>query len=170
MGPAVYPRAVSRRPPQYLFVCTANINRSPAAAAVAKERLTSEHFIAAQIRSASALGWDGYEAGAYTMDAMRELGFDLREHRSSPLTAEVCDWADKIVVMEPGHARRVLELAPHVEDRVLGLWDWMEGLDHVPDPQGEDLDTHRVCMKRIQGATERLVDDLVAELRAARRR
>jgi len=166
----VYPRGVSLHPPRYLFVCTANINRSPAAAAFAEQRLSNEHFIAGQIQSASALGWDDVEAGAYTMDAMRELGFDLRSHRSQALTAELIDWADRVVVMEPAHARKVLSLQPAAEDKTVGLWDWLEGYDHVPDPQGQDLDVHRECMERIGQAVEALVDQFVAERRAARKR
>ena len=155
-------------PPRWLFVCTANINRSPAAASWG-EQLLAERFVAAEIRSAGTHAWQGAEAGAYTIDAMRELGQDLRAHRSQPLDPELLRWADEIVVMEPMHAETALTLEPSCEPRLRRLWTWIPGsFEEVPDPQGQDLDAHRAAVRLIGQALEVLVEERLAARRAAR--
>lgn len=151
-------------------MCTANINRSPTAAAFAQRTLTHDHFIAADVRSASARGWSGEPAGAYTIDAMRELGFDLREHVSRAMSVDLLGWADKVIVMEDDHAERAIAMAPDAEPRIVRLWHFLdEEHGHMPDPHGQDLDNHREAVRRIQGAVAKLVDELLTEWRAAAR-
>ncbi len=146
-----YPRAVPRRAPRYLFVCTANINRSPIAAAWAA-RLLEDRFVAADIRSAGTHARAGSAAAAYATDAMRELGFDLRSHRSSPLDAELLVWADHVVVMEPMHADVARSLLGGVDEvsKIQGLWLHQAlPADHVADPQGQSLDVYRASALEI---------------------
>ncbi|MEE2828802.1 MAG: hypothetical protein VX498_06420 [Myxococcota bacterium] len=162
---------MTRRPPRYLFVCTANINRSPMAAAWA-ERLFAERLVAVEVRSAGTHAWSGGEAAAYAVDAMRELGFDLRSHRSQPLDRELVHWADHVVVMEPGHARITRsindESLPGSEGRtqVEGLWPHLaEAESEVPDPQGMDLSEYRRSASSIGVAVGSLVESHLAATR-----
>ena len=160
-----YPPPVSTRPPRYLFVCTANINRSPMASTWAEHYLT-QHFVAGEIRSAGTHAWKGAEAGAYAIDAMREHGFDMRSHRSQPISSELLDWADHVVVMEPMHSEVV---GPKVEpSKLIELWDYVDGADHIADPQGHPLEAFRRAAGEIEGAVSRLISRQVAERRAAR--
>jgi len=147
------------------MVCTANINRSPMAEFHASKQL-ADRFVAADVRSAGTHAWEGNEAGAYTIDAMRELGFDLRPHRTSSLTHELIEWADHVVVMEPMHAEVVLRGGG--EDKLVELWCWIPGADLVVDPQGKPLDDHREAATRIGRATEAMVVEHLAARRAAR--
>jgi protein-tyrosine-phosphatase len=152
------------RPPRYLFVCTANINRSPMGAAWV-ERYLTERFVAGEIRSAGTHAWEGAEAGAYTIDAMRELGFDLRQHRTTPLSAELVEWADHVVVMEPMHAEVVSKVAP---DKVVRLWHWIDGAEEVDDPQGQPLEAHHRAAANIGEAVGKMVAEHLAARRARR--
>lgn len=155
------------RPPRYLMVCTANINRSPMAEYHAREAL-ADRFVAAEIRSAGTHAWAGEEAGAYTVDAMRELGFDLRKHRTTPLSRELLEWADHVVVMEPLHAEVVSIQGG--QDKLVQLWDWIDGADEVVDPQGKPLDDHREAATRIGRAITAMVADHLAARRTAHQR
>jgi protein-tyrosine-phosphatase len=156
------------RPARYLFVCTANINRSPVAAAWA-ERAFAEQFVAVEVKSAGTHAWPGMEAGAYTVDAMRELGVDLRAHRTTRLDGDLLRWADHVLVMEPGHAEICTQLAPEVEPRIAGLWAWLgEEWQFVPDPHGEALDVHRANVRLIGDAVRKMAAAHVAARRAAR--
>lgn len=155
-----YPQAVSRHAPRYLFVCTANINRSPIAAAWAA-RLLEDRFVAADIRSAGTHARTGDAAAAYAIDAMRELGFDLRSHRSSPLDAELLSWADHVVVMEPMHAEVARRLLGGAEElgKVQGLWlHQAVPAKHVADPQGQSLDVYRGSAREIGNSLKALLD------------
>jgi len=158
------------RASRYLFVCTANINRSPTAAAWAEHHL-AERFVSAEIRSAGVAAWEGAEASAYAIDVMRELGIDMREHRSQPISAELLHWAEHIVVMEPGHRDHILSLLPEVEPRITGLWSYLsETVDHVPDPHRQAIDVFRASCISIGAAIEKLIIEHLAARRAARRR
>ena len=162
-----YPPTVAPRSPRYLFVCTANINRSPIAAAWAR-RLLEDRFVVGEIRSAGTHAWEGAEAGAYAIDAMRELGFDLRSHRSQRLSKELLDWADQVVVMEPMHAEVACELLGPSGDRskILQLWeDLPEQADHVWDPQGQALEVYRTSARVIGQSLEVLLVRLLSERR-----
>lgn len=156
-------------PPRVLFVCTANMNRSPTAAAWAN-KLFAERFVTAQIRSAGTHAWDGGPASANATQAMAELDFDLRTHRSQPIRAELLDWADHVVVMEPMHRDVILESAPEYADKILPMWDFIEdGGDHVVDPQGHEYEAFRRSAAEIGEATAKLVVHILAERRARRR-
>lgn len=154
------------RPPRYLFVCTANINRSPTAAAWA-EKAWSERFVAAEIRSAGTHAWEGNPAGAYATDAMRELGVDLRAHRSQPLTLDLVAWADYVVVMEGMHADIADQLG--AGDSLVRLWEFIdEEVHEVTDPQGGPLEDYQLAARVIRDAVNRMVTAHVAARRAAR--
>ena len=155
------------RPTRYLFVCTANVNRSPTAA-VWTEHHFAQRFVSCDIRSAGTHAWEGMEAGAFMVDAMRELGFDLRAHRSTPLSQELADWADHIVVMQPEHWGFVEELAPEAAKGLIAMWEYIEPeATHVVDPQGGDLEGFRHCARELDSACHALVD---AQLLARRKR
>lgn len=156
-------------PPRVLFVCTANMNRSPTAAAWAAELFT-KRFVTAQIRSAGTHAWDGGPASANATQAMQELGFDLRSHRTRLISAEALGWADHVVVMEPMHRDRILEFAPEVESKIVPMWDFIEGTpEHVVDPQGHEYEAFQRSAAEIGQATAKLVDWILAERRARRR-
>lgn len=77
-----------------LFVCTANLNRSPTAAELFRD--SPQH--------------EAKSAGVHPAAATR-------------LTRQAVEWADKVFVMEDWHARKVEELAPGADVEVLGIPD-----------------------------------------------
>lgn len=157
-------------PPRYLFVCTANLNRSPMAAAWA-QRHFERSFVAADVRSAGTHAGGRQTAAAYTIDVMREEGFDLRAHRSQRVTADLLQWADKAVVMEPMHHELLCELAPQFAERVVGLWPFLPvESDAVPDPHEQDLTVYRHCRDLIAVATRAFVEQELKERRSRRQR
>jgi len=152
-------------PIRYLFVCTANINRSPMAATWAEHHL-AQRFVMAEIQSAGTHGWDGAEAGAYAIDAMRELGHDMRAHRSRAITQELIDWADHVVIMEPMHEDVIGERV--AAGKLIRLWDYVDGADHIEDPQGHALAAFRNTATSIGGAILTMVVAHLAARRAQR--
>jgi len=159
----------SIRATRYLFVCTANINRSPTAAAWAEHHL-AEHFVSADIRSAGVAAWQGAEASAYAIDVMREQGMDMRAHRSQPTNSELLLWADHIIVMEPGHAAHIIQMEPEVEERIIGLWRYLsDEAEEVYDPHRQTIDVFRTSCASLGEAVKRLIVEHLAARRAARK-
>jgi protein-tyrosine-phosphatase len=122
------------RPHRLLFVCTANICRSPMAEALARHH-ARERGLPLETKSGGVMGIEGRPADAMAVRVLSEIGVDLSRHKSSGLDAEKVEWADYILVMELDHARRVREEWPDVEDRILMLGNF-GGLVDVSDPMG----------------------------------
>lgn len=111
-----------------LFVCTANVSRSP----YAHVRM-SELFGQAGVRVASA-GVPGTEGRA--MDPAMEvlLPFEDEEalaHRSRILSAEILRESDVVLTMEFAHHMRILDQWPDAVGRVFGLRQFVDGLERV---------------------------------------
>ena len=144
-----------------VFVCTGNTCRSPMAAALFRLRVGENS------------GWEAASAGTYAspgspasgnaISALRELGIDLSHHRSQPLTVELVEMADLIVVMTADHRAQILHAMPEVEDRVFLIKSF--GTTRVPadvsDPFGGSLDTY----KRIRDEIDRALSDLILFIR-----
>ena len=132
------------------------------------QRHLEDEFIVAEIRSAGTHAWDGAEAAGYAADAMRELDFDLRGHRSQRLTAELIAWADHVVVMEPMHEELARELRASGESSptIHGLWVYLDGsASEVWDPQGTDLDSYRRSARELGAAMRRLIGQILQQQR-----
>lgn len=144
------------------------MNRSPTSATWAEKWFT-ERFVSAEIRSAGTHAYDGREASAFATDAMRELGFDMRSHRTSRLAPEHLAWADHVVVMEPMHRDVALKLDPSAADKIIPMWAFVDGGgDEVDDPHGGALDAYRASAKELGEATQALVAHILAERRRRR--
>jgi protein-tyrosine-phosphatase len=64
------------------------------------------------VASAGSRGQDGRPADPVTATVASEFGLDLSLHQSQPLTAEVIDGADLIVVAEMDHLLAVIDKRP----------------------------------------------------------
>jgi protein-tyrosine phosphatase len=109
----------STRASRVLFVCTANIVRSPIAAALLKLRLqeigTDVIVQSAGLRDAG----PRIDNGAAT--ALERYGVDLRIHRSRRLDAEMVRRATLILGLEREHVREVVLLDPSAWPRTFTL-------------------------------------------------
>src|SRR4051812_36981108 len=60
----------------------------------------------------------GQPAAPNAVKAVREVGGDLSAHLSSPLSAELVAWADRILVMEMRHASEARAAFPGSDEKV----------------------------------------------------
>ena len=90
-----------------------------------------------EVRSAGTRARPGLPAEPRVVAVCREVGIDLSEHRSQPLSAESVAWADRIAVMEEAHALAVRALLPEQasDDRVVALGP-LVGRAFIADPIG----------------------------------
>lgn len=149
---------------KWLFVCSANITRSPAAAALA-DLVALEAAIDVEIASAGTLGIDGQPAHRQMAAIARERGLDLSSHRSQRVTAELCGWADRIAVMTEDHAADLQRIAPECGDRIVQLGP-LVGVPRIEDPTGSWFaGPYRTTFDELDRAVRRFVADEVQRLR-----
>lgn len=126
--------AARTRPHRLMFVCTANICRSPMAEALARAS-ADQRGMPVQVRSGGVLGLLGKPAAVNAVRAMREVGLDITGHKSAGITDEDAAWADGFAVMELRHQRVLLDRFPELDGRIVQLGPF-GGRAEVPDPVG----------------------------------
>ncbi len=93
-----------------------------------------------QVVSAGTDAPEGMPPSFQAVEALREWGIDMEEHRSSPLTRELVDAATIIVVMTTSHAARIRWRFPDMAEKVHLLKSFVRntyGDDRdIPDPIG----------------------------------
>lgn len=134
------------------MVCSGNICRSPIAEALAPV-VGDRMGVDVRARSAGTLGLVDRPADPKSVAVCREIGLDLRAHRSQALSQELVAWADRILVMELTHAGHVREFFPDAADKVLQLGPFA-GLAEIPDPIGGWTFQFRRCRDQIERGLE----------------
>jgi protein-tyrosine phosphatase len=122
--------------PSVLFVCTANLYRSPLAAAFLRDELKdAPGGIEWVIDSAGT--WTSAEAPIppQTIEDAHRFGLDVRNHKSKPVTAQLLSRYDLILVMETGHKEALRIEFPDQSKKVHMLSEVVDGLIYdIPDP------------------------------------
>ncbi len=112
------------RPFRILVVCTANICRSPATAALLGAGLDRVAPGAARVRSAGIAAVADQPACDVARKLVAELGPDpvsYDEHRSQPISPDLARSADMILTADRGHRAWLIERAPDVRARLFTL-------------------------------------------------
>ena len=144
-----------------LFVCSGNTCRSPLAAAIAQAAIARRGWQNIAVQSAgtgAAMGMPASE-GAVIVAAERDL--DLSAHRSQPLTPELVDWADLVLVMGSSHLWAAADMG--AGEKVGLITEFMEGDDNgagIEDPYGADDEAYRATFDQLVVAIEAMLDRL----------
>ena len=140
---------------QILFVCAANMCRSPMAEGLMQRKLEREGR-AGEICAASAgvRAVDGARATWNAITIMSERSVDIAGHRSRALTREIVEDAALILTMEREHAEAIKTRFPQHAHRVYLLSE-MAGLDdEIEDPVGGTTEDYSQTAQEIQDLIE----------------
>jgi protein-tyrosine-phosphatase len=127
--------------PEILFVCVHNAGRSQMAAALL------ERYAAGSVRVRSAGSAPADEINPRVVEAMDEIGLDIRKEFPKPLTDAAVKEADVVVTMGCGDA------CPLYPGKRYEDWE-------LDDPAGKDLET----VRRIRDEIDARVRTLIAQL------
>ncbi len=169
-----------------LFVCTANICRSPTAEYLARDRFGEGYW---QFRSAGFLP-SGRASSDTLVQALDEIDVDVRRHRSYQLDRASIVAADLVLTMEGSHVQRATEIDPvayaktvplkeaaalleHWDDAVVSIEQLLAALARerepsdylgddwdVDDPYGRSLRTYRKTVSEIDDLVETVLGRL----------
>ena len=153
-----------------LLVCTGNTCRSPMAEILCREMLakrlncTIDQLSEDQpdrrgliVMSAGIAAMMGGKASTTAFQAMRDMGLDLTDHESQPLTETLVRHADVIYTMTRSHREAIVAQWPNAARRTHLLCG--DGAD-IGDPIGGSLEVYQRCAAQIRKELATRLDEL----------
>lgn len=115
------------------------------------ERMTAERADL-RVLSAGVSTYPGQPPSAHAVEVLEELGVDISQHRSKPVSEKVVEEADWIIAMTRSHLDSIIYLFPRAAEKVYLLREFEPGatsLD-VADPIGMGLEAYRAAREIIR--------------------
>ena len=139
-----------------VFICHGNIMRSPMAETMF--RAAAPHI---RVESAGTFAIPGRNADARAARVATEFGYSLEHHHAQPLSPEMIDAADLLVVMDYVNYIVLTDRFPQAARKTLLLGSLEPGAAlQIDDPYEGTLDDVRKAYKRIQTCLNRLVEEI----------
>jgi protein-tyrosine phosphatase len=144
--------------PKILFVCTANICRSPMAAGLFQALLAQRSGDSLegewQVESAGTWASRGLPAARGAAEAMAQRGIDLADHRSKPVAEEDLRNVDLVLTMTAGQREGIVVEFPFAANRVHLLTEMSGRSYDVPDPYGGSQAQYDACAEELEQLIE----------------
>ena len=121
-------------------------------------RLAQLRGVEVEVKSAGTDAWRGSRASGSSQAAAAEIGADLGDFESTPLTRELVAASDLIIGMTAGHRREILARYPEAAGRVRLLLEFEGGTQDVSDPYGGSPDLYRFTLQAMLPALENLLE------------
>lgn len=133
-----------------LFVCSGNTCRSPMAQ-VLFEKISQEQGLDVQCFGAGIMTVSGLPASDNSKAAMKEIGIDISNYKSTDIKSINLNDFDLIVPMTINHAHALVEYG--VDKKKIYLFD-----TDVSDPYGGSLEVYKATRDELVKKLEKLAD------------
>jgi protein-tyrosine phosphatase len=145
-----------------LFVCTANIARSPMATALFNHQMQKMGLDSRYVgESAGTWGVDGLPAARDGKRTMQARGLDISSHRSRVVTWEIMMNADLVLTMEGGHAEALRFEFRKKRDRIFLLSE-MVGLPFdIDDPYNKGIKEFEGTARELEDILEKGISKII---------
>jgi len=158
-------KATENHTRQILFVCTANVCRSPMAEAIFNA-LAEERGLAWRAESAGVAALEGEDITPNARAALDEVGIYAGEHRARQVSEAMLGEADLVLGMGPRHVATLRRRFEDLSEGVYALPQYALGAppeEGIPDPYGQTMTAFRASVRQLLEYTEALVGRLERE-------
>lgn len=148
-----------------LFVCTANVCRSPMAQAIFNA-LAEDRGILLRAESAGTTALEGHPMAPNAVAALEEVGIYPEAHRARQVSEQILGEAEPVLTMSPRHVvalRRVRAGSPTQHTHT--LLEYAAGIsgEGIPDPYGMTMAAFRSTVRQLYEHVERSIDLVEAQ-------
>ena len=151
-------------PGTIVIVCTANICRSPMAAALLQHALAAqpEPLRSLKVVSASVAGSHGDLVSENSVLALKKVGLDIAGHRSQPVTQPMLNAALAVIGMTESHRTMIQIQAEPVPKNLFLFREFLPGAveREIADPFGGPLRLYEAARDEMVEALPSLVAQL----------
>jgi protein-tyrosine phosphatase len=150
-----------------LFVCTANICRSPMAEAIFNA-LAEDRQLHFRARSSGVAALENEPMAPNARAALEEVGVPAGDHRARQVNESMLREADLVLAMSPRHMAQLQEHYGSLSHKVHTLPRYASGVpgeDGISDPYGQAMTSYRACVHQLVGYIDSLVEALRQPLR-----
>jgi protein-tyrosine phosphatase len=144
-----------------LFVCTANICRSPMAAALFNA-LAEDGALPFRAESAGTAALEDSPMAENSLAALEEAGFYPEPHRARRVSEAMIEEAELVLAMTPQHAATLRRLTAEPPRGIHTLPEYATGAAGVgiPDPYGLPIAAYRNTLRQLYEYVEHVGDRL----------
>lgn len=141
-----------------LFVCTANICRSPMAQAIFNA-LAEDEDVPFRAESAGIAALEGRPIAPNALAALEEAGIYPGAHRARQVSEGIVDGAELVLAMTPQHAATLhgMEGTAGVGVHVLPEYTMSVRGEGIADPYGLTMSAYRSTLRQLYEHVERVV-------------
>src|SRR3712207_267917 len=145
-----------------LFVCTANICRSPMAEAIFNA-LAEDRRLPYWARSSGLAALEDEPIAPNARAALEEVGIPIGHHRARQVNESMLKEADLVLAMSPRHVVQLRERYGSLSYKVHTLLRYASGApgdDGISDPYGQAMTAYRASLYQLVGYIDSLVETL----------
>lgn len=135
--------------PHILFVCTANICRSPVAEAILRRELHAQGLKDWSVDSVGTWAVIARPPATNSVQLLAEQGMDISSRTARMIARADMERADLILCMERGHVEALTLEFPGAAHKVYLLSEMAGGRYNIADPYGQDLHSYQQMIAEV---------------------